>query len=297
MVEISRTRIGWDDARDANRANWDSRVALHVEAYGLERFAEDPDHVSSVVRDDLPVLTAFIRGGSLEGLTLAHLQCHIGSDTVSLARAGASVTGVDFSAPALAAASALGERLGIDATWVETDVLDARAAVTAQLGPVTYDVVYTSIGTIGWLEDLDRWAAQIAGLLADGGVFYIRDGHPMLYTLHDDDEAPLVRFPYFATGEALDTYDAATYAGDGVVASPRSFEFPHALSEVAQALTGAGLALEYLGEGRTLPWRFAERMVDLGDGNFAFPGDEEAMIPCTFTMVARKPPQRELVSC
>lgn len=287
MVEISRTRIGWDDARDANRANWDSRVALHVEAYGLDRFDADPGYLSPVVSDDLPVLARFLPGGSLQGLTLAHLQCHIGSDTVSLARAGAAVTGLDFSAPALEAAAALAGRLGIDARWVEADVLDARAAVTAQLGPVMYDVVYTSIGTIGWLEDLDRWASQIAGLLTDGGVFYIRDGHPMLYTLHDDDAAPLVRFPYFATGEALDTYDAATYAGDGVVASPRSFEYPHALSEVAHALIGAGLSLEHLGEGRTLPWRFAERMVAVGD-SWAFPGEEAAMIPCTFTMVARK---------
>ncbi|NKF33146.1 class I SAM-dependent methyltransferase, partial [Pseudomonas sp. BGM005] len=90
-------------------------------------------------------------GERLAGLDLCHLQCHIGTDTISLARSGAHVTGVDFSAPALRVAAALAERVHVDATWVETDVLDARSAVTGD-----FDVVYTSIGTICWLQDLDR---------------------------------------------------------------------------------------------------------------------------------------------
>lgn len=118
--------IDWDDARQANLQNWDDRVPLHTVAYGLERF-DDPDHFSDVVRDDLPVLTSFLPSQSLHGLDLCHLQCHIGSDTVSLARAGAKVTGVDFSAPALAAAAELAARSGVVATWVETDVLELEA--------------------------------------------------------------------------------------------------------------------------------------------------------------------------
>ncbi|WP_410602731.1 class I SAM-dependent methyltransferase, partial [Bacillus sp. SIMBA_008] len=91
---------------------------------------------------------------------MCHLQCHIGTDTVSLARAGATVTGVEFSRPALRAAAELANRTGTSATWVETDVLDARNVVEGH-----FDVVYTSIGTITWLADLDRWAKQIAALL------------------------------------------------------------------------------------------------------------------------------------
>ncbi len=92
--------IDWGSARDANLANWNDRVPLHVEAYDVERYVEDPGLLSKVVRDDLPVLSRHLPHGSLEGLDVCHLQCHIGTDTLSLARAGARVVGVDFSAPA-----------------------------------------------------------------------------------------------------------------------------------------------------------------------------------------------------
>ncbi len=117
---------------------------------------------------------------------------------------------------ALASARALADRLGVEATWVETDVLDARAAVTGD-----FDVVYTSIGTICWLDDLDRWAAQVAALLRPGGVFFIRDGHPALYALDEDADELVARHRYFADGTAQQWDDAGTYAGDGTVANTR----------------------------------------------------------------------------
>ena len=149
--------VDWAVARDANRANWDERAGLHEVAYGIERYAEGPAYLSTVVSDDLPVLAAHLPQGSLRGLDVVHLQCHIGTDTISLARAGGRMTGVDFSLSSLAAARRLAATTGTEVTWVESDVLDARAAVTGH-----FDVVYTSIGTIGWLGDLGRWADQVA---------------------------------------------------------------------------------------------------------------------------------------
>lgn len=273
--------IDWEAARGANRDNWDDRVPLHESAYGLAAF-DDPAHISDVVRDDLPVLRRFVPNGSLSGLDLCHLQCHIGTDTVSLARSGATVTGVDFSAPALTAAAALAARTGTAATWVETDVLDARTAVKGD-----FDVVYTSIGTITWLEDLDRWAAQIASLMRTGGTFFIRDGHPALYAL--DEEAPTLttRYRYFGDGRAQRWDDDSTYAGDGKVAHPRTYEWPHPLSEIIGALLRSGLRLVHFDEGRTLPWRFTSRMVEV-PGAYAWPEAERDLIPCTYTIVARK---------
>lgn len=176
--------VDWDQARATNRANWDDRVPIHEGAYAIDALS-DPGHRSDVVREDLPALTPWLPNGSLAGLDVCHLQCHIGTDTVSLAREGARLTGVDFSPAALASAAGLASRLGLDVTWVETDVLDARAAVTGD-----FDVVYTSIGTICWLPDLDRWAAQVAGLLRPGGVFFIRDGHPAMYALDEEADEP-----------------------------------------------------------------------------------------------------------
>lgn len=278
---MSDVRIGWEPARDANRDNWDDRVPLHVEAYGIDAF-DDPAHISAVVRTDAAALAPFFPNG-LAGLDVCHLQCHIGTDTVSLARLGARVTGVDFSRPALDAAEALARRHGIEATWVETDVLDARKAVSGD-----FDLVYTSIGTICWLDDLDRWAAQIAGLLRPGGTFYIRDGHPMLYALDETRGELVVRYRYFGDGRAQSWDDDTTYAGDGTVAHPRTYEWPHPTSEVVNALLGAGLRLVRMEEGKTLPWAFSPRMVQLGDEDYAWPEEERDLVPCTFTIVAVK---------
>jgi SAM-dependent methyltransferase len=276
------TDIDWDSARASNLVNWEDRVPLHKEAYGLGAL-DDPGHLTGVVRTDLAALAPFLPDGTVSGLEVCHLQCHIGTDTLSLARAGARVTGVDFSPSALASAAALAARLGLDATWVETDVLDARAAVVG-----SFDLVYTSIGTITWLPDLDRWAAQVAGLLRPGGTFYIRDGHPALYAIDEHADGLQVRYPYFGTGHAQVWDDATTYAGEGTVAHSRTYEWAHPLSEIINSLIGAGLQVLRLDEGRTLPWKFSPRMVEVPDG-FAWPEAERDRVPCTYTVIARKP--------
>ena len=281
-MSTDHVSVDWDQARDTNRANWDDRVPIHEGAYDIDALI-DPAHRSGVVREDLPVLARWLPRGSLDGLDVCHLQCHIGTDTVSLAREGARLTGVDFSPAALDSARALADRLGLDVTWVETDVLDARAAVTGD-----FDVVYTSIGTICWLDDLGRWATQVSELLRPGGVFFIRDGHPALYALDEDADELVARHRYFADGTAQQWDDAGTYVGDGTVANTRTYEWPHPLSEIVNALLGAGLRLRFLDEGRTLPWRFSARMEDTGDGEFAWPGADRDRVPTTFTIVATK---------
>ncbi|MDZ8276299.1 class I SAM-dependent methyltransferase [Microbacterium aquimaris] len=280
-MDENRVEIDWDSARETNLRNWDERVAIHVEGYELHKF-DDPGFLSDVVADDLVALLPFMPAQSLQGLDLCHLQCHIGTDTLSLARAGARVTGVDFSAPALRAAKTLAERLDIDATWIESDVLDARASVTGE-----FDVVYTSIGTIGWLHDLDRWATQIVELLRPGGTFYIRDGHPALFALDEFSEALTTRYAYFGDGRALEWDQESSYAGEGTLVNTRTYEWPHPLSEIFGALLRAGLRILHFDEGTTIPWQFSSRMVEVPHG-FAWPEAERNLIPCTYTIVARR---------
>ncbi|MFF7292498.1 class I SAM-dependent methyltransferase [Microbacterium sp. NPDC008134] len=274
--------IDWAAARDANRENWDDRVPLHAVSYARESF-DDPGHLSDVIRHDVPVLERFLPTRSIVGLDVCHLQCHIGTDTVSLARAGARVTGVDFSAPALETARAFAQEHGVDAQWVETDVLDAGSAVSGD-----FDVVYTSIGTICWLPDLDRWARQIHALLRSGGTFFIRDGHPALYALDEEAPALTARYRYFfGDGTAQVWDDASTYAGGGTVSHTRTYEWPHSLAEIFGALLGAGLRIVHVDEGRTLPWRFSPRMVEV-PGGYAWPEDQRDLLPCTYTIIARR---------
>jgi SAM-dependent methyltransferase len=280
--------ITWDDARAANLANWNDRVPIHTGGgYDVDAFRRDPEHISQVVRTDLAALEPFLPDG-VAGLDLCHLQCHIGTDTLSFARKGATVVGVDFSAPALEAAAALADELRLAAEWVCKDVLDARAAVTEQLGDRTFDLVYTSIGTVWWLNDLDRWAAQIEALLGPGGIFYIRDGHPAMYSL--DDRYPDLRtvYRYFSNGTAQGWDVDGSYIGEGSVENTRNYGYAHPLSEILQSLIGAGLELVMVDEGKTLPWRFSEYMVEREDGDFELPEQQRDLMPLTFTAVARK---------
>lgn len=281
--------LPWEDARAANLANWNDRVEIHTGGgYDMAAFRRDPAHISQVVAVDLPVLERFL-AGSIDGLDLCHLQCHIGTDTLSFARKGASVVGVDFSQPALDAAAAFAVELGHDAEWVATDVLEARAAVSARLGADrAFDVVYTSIGTVWWLNDLDRWAAQVEALLKAGGVFYIRDGHPAMYSVDERRGELVSTYRYFANGSAQGWDVDGSYIGEGSTANTRNYGYPHPLSRILQALIGAGLELVWVDEGKTLPWRFSTFMDEREDGDFELPEDQRDLLPLTFTIVARK---------
>jgi SAM-dependent methyltransferase len=160
------------DWRALNRANWDSRVPVHLASsfYDVAGFRGG----ASTLR---PFELAEV--GSVAGRSLVHLQCHIGLDTLSWARRGALVSGLDFSAPAISAASSLAVSLGLPAEFVVADVYDAVAAFGGQ----RFDVVYTGIGALVWLPDVPRWARVVAGLLAPGGFVYLAEAHPFAQIL------------------------------------------------------------------------------------------------------------------
>jgi SAM-dependent methyltransferase len=272
-----------DDWRSINLANWESRVPLHTAPGGYDLAAfDDPDYLSDVVRYDVPRL------GRLDGRDVVHLQCHIGTDTVSLARLGArSVTGLDFSPSALEAGRALAERAGADVRFVESDVFDA----VATLGGACCDVVYTGIGALCWLPDIRRWADVVAGLLRPGGRLFIRESHPVLWAMSDprDDGLLVIEFPYFETaGTTFVEHD--TYGGSGVVAAPESVIFNHGLGEIFTALTDAGLTVTALEEHREVPWNpLGDSMVPSPEfkGEFILAHDVDRM-PMTYTLQAVK---------
>ncbi|MDQ2849497.1 MAG: class I SAM-dependent methyltransferase [Actinomycetota bacterium] len=291
MGNSSEVDISWESARETNRENWDDRAALHEVDYGVDRYVQDKGYISTVVADDLPVLREHLHRSGLAGADVMHLQCHIGTDTISLARCGAKVTGLDFSSASLAAARRLAAATGTDIKWVQGDVLEASALIDDE-----FDVVYTSIGTICWLADLGRWAGHISALLKPGGVFFIRDAHPVMYAL--DEKAPDLRMTnrYFASERAQTFQDNSTYVGTGTVDHDRTYEWIHPLSEIVGSLLSAGLVIERLDEGRTLPWQFSPRMVSAEGERFSWPEAERERVPCTFTIVARKPDQQAVAS-
>jgi len=276
--------MGTTDWRSINVANWESRVPIHLGPGGYELDAfDDPTHLSSVVSYDLPRL------GRLDDLEVVHLQCHIGTDTVSLARLGAAaLVGVDFSPAALTAARALAARADAAVEFVQADVYDAITA----LGGERFDLVYTGIGAICWLPSVARWAQVVAGLLRPGGRLFMREGHPILWSMSDPrpDGLLVIEFPYFQSEGTLFT-EHSSYAGDGAVASPDSVGFNHGLGEIFGALWDAGLELTAFEEHREVPWNpLGDAMVPssehAGEYVLATGGDR---MPLTYTLQAVKP--------
>ena len=211
-------KAGSADWRNLNLANWDSRGPLHAGPDGYDRGSfDDPGFLSAEVRYDLPKL------GRLDGLDIVHLQCQIGADTVSLSRLGPrSTVGLDFSPAALRAARELAVRARADIAFVEADVVTAVRA----LGADRFDLVYTGIGALCWIPRIGRWADVVAGLLRPGGRLFMREYHPVLWSLSDPrpDGLLVVEYPYFETDGTL-FIEHDTYAGTGAVTSPVSCSF------------------------------------------------------------------------
>jgi SAM-dependent methyltransferase len=271
------------DYRAINRASWDERVPAHAASldYALQRFEEDPEFLSGVVRFDLPRL------GDVGGARGVHLQCHIGTDTISLARLGARMTGLDFSAPAVAQAAALAKRVDAAADFVQADVYDAVDV----LGAGRFDLVFTGIGALCWLPDIRRWAAVVAGLLRPGGRLFLREGHPMLWTLADPrpDALLVVEHPYFETAAPTVWDEGGTYVEtDATFVHNLTHEWNHGLGEIVGALREVGMELAMLDEHDSVPWEALPGQMERLDGGEWRLAERPERLPHSYTLQAVK---------
>lgn len=231
-----------------NKTNWDERAPLHAASadYAVQRFVDEAGYLSDVVQFDRPLL------GDIRGLRGVHLQCHIGTDTLSLARLGAQMSGVDFSPASLAEARTLARRCNTPIDYHESDVFLAAEV----LPQGNFDLVYTGIGALCWLPSIERWAQTVGALLKPGGRLFIREGHPMLWAINEDHHDSLrVELPYFETHEPLVWDDENTYVEtDSPLKATMTHEWNHGLGEIISALLAQGLDITGLVEHQSIPW-------------------------------------------
>lgn len=231
-----------------NKTNWDERAPLHAASadYAVQRFVDDPQFLSEVVQFDRPLL------GDIQGLRGVHLQCHIGTDTLSLARLGAQMSGLDFSSASLAEARTLAQRCNTPIDYHESDVF----AATDVLPRGEFDLVYTGIGALCWLPSIERWAQTVGALLKPGGRLFIREGHPMLWALDEEQRDSLqVAFPYFERSEPLVWDEDTTYVEtESSLKATVTHEWNHGLGEIISALLAQGLEITGLVEHQSIPW-------------------------------------------
>jgi SAM-dependent methyltransferase len=236
-----------DSSARINRARWDERAAAHAASpgYSRQQFIDDGSFLSAVVRFDVPLL------GDIRGLRAVHLQCHIGTDTISLARLGASMTGVDFSPASVVEARRLSDELHAGVEFIEADVHDAVEALDGR----AFDLVYTGVGALCWLPSVSRWAAVVAELLAPGGLLFLREYHPMLWSLDEHrTDALVVEYDYFERAEPMVFDEQGTYVETDVqFQSTITHVWNHGLGEIVTALLEAGMELTGLVEHDSVP--------------------------------------------
>ena len=263
------------DYYDTNKARWNELVGLHAksEEYDLEGFIAGRN---SLHRVELDIL------GDVAGKSLLHLQCHFGLDTINWARLGAKATGVDFSESAIELAREIAKKVGVDAEFVCSNVYDLPEVHEGE-----YDIVFTSIGVLCWLQDIRGWGRIIARYLKPGGVFLLVESHPLMWVLDVEFEALRIKYSYWHSDKPLSWEQDGTYADeDAKVTNKKSYEWQHTVGDVLNSLIKAGLRIREVKEYPHLPWKYLESAEKGPDGYWRIKGDR---LPQMWSVKAVKP--------
>ncbi len=256
----------------ANKELWNQRTAVHKDSsfYNLAGFKAGENVLNAIELNDL---------GDVEGKKLLHLQCHFGMDTLNWARLGAEVTGMDLSDAAIEEARKLNDELGMNAKFICCNLYDLKDHLNEK-----FDIVFTSYGTIGWLPDLNKWAAIVSHYLKPGGTFYIAEFHPVVWMF--DDEFTHIQY-YYENKEMIVTENYGTYTDRNANITGKEYSWNHSISEVLNALIQAGLQIELFNEFMYSPYPCFSKVVETEKGKWHIKG-MEGKIPMVYSIRAVK---------
>jgi SAM-dependent methyltransferase len=263
---------GYEDYRETNRGLWNGWAQLHVRSsfYDVAGFKAGK---SSLMPIEL------VEMGDVASKSLLHLQCHFGMDTLSWARQGARVTGVDFSDEAIRLARSLAEQTGTEARFICSDILELPALLHER-----FDIVFTSYGVLSWLPDLDRWASVIAHYLNPGGTFYMVEFHPVVNML-DEKDGTCLRYDYCHTSVPEQFEEQGSYADRETDFRHAGYVWAHGMGEIVTALISAGLRIEYLHEFPYSVYNVGEWLEEREPGRFVVRG-QTGSVPLHFSIRA-----------
>lgn len=258
-----------------NRRKWDESVPLHVASasYDVPSFLAGRSSLEPLEIREM---------GSVRGKTLLHLQCHFGMDTLSWARLGATVTGVDFSRPAVVAARRLARKARLRATFLESNVFDLPESLDEQ-----FDIVYTAKGVLCWLPDLRAWGGVVARFLKPGGQFFLLEDHPVAEVFSNDTPEFEPTVPYFSPRALREVYDG-TYATGAKMKHRVTYSWVHKVQDVLSALIDNGLQLEVVKEYPYSYWRRYPYMTQDRTGYWHLT-KQEGLVPLMWLVKARRP--------
>jgi SAM-dependent methyltransferase len=256
-----------------NKDRWNERVSIHVKSklYDVDGFLEGRSSLG-----DQEILDM----GNVEGKSLLHLQCHFGLDTLSWARMGAEVTGLDFSEEAIKQARKLAAISNLEARFISANVYDACEMIDEK-----FDIVYTGIGAICWLPDIEKWAHIVANLLKPGGRLFLIELHPVEWIFGDNFD---IKYDYFSDPSGLHITERGTYTdGDQNTLHNELVNWNHNLGAVITALIKAGLTIKRLSETDECPFMRWEIMEKTGNSRYRLPSTYKS-IPLMYSLEAMK---------
>jgi SAM-dependent methyltransferase len=255
-----------------NLAHWDEVTPVHLASpfYRTQAFRQGEVVLDDIARESV---------GDVTGKHLLHLQCHIGLDTLSLARLGAEVTGLDFSPAALEAARSLSAETGVPGRFIQANVLEPPADL------IGFDIVFASWGVHCWIPDMGAWMRTAARALKPGGRLVLLDDHPIRAMVEGD--PPAIAYPYDSS-EALIFEGVGDYSDRNVkLAASKTAEWAHGLGTLVNAAIDAGLVIRRLDELDRVPWRALPQLVECANGYWRLP-DGVPTFPLGFRLLAEK---------
>jgi 2-polyprenyl-3-methyl-5-hydroxy-6-metoxy-1,4-benzoquinol methylase len=238
-----------------NKVCWNTRTDHHIESefYQLDAFIKGANSLNPIELDLL---------GDIKGKKILHLQCHFGMDSLSLARLGAEVVGVDLSDKAIDKAKELTNQLNLDARFICCDLYELPQHLNE-----TFDIVFTSYGTIGWLPDLNKWAAVVSKMLKPSGQFIMADFHPYVWMY--DNNFTKIKYSYFNVETIVET-ESGTYADKEAPIETQSIGWNHPISEILNSLIANGLMIQKFNEYDYSPYNVFPGMEEFSKGQFKF---------------------------
>jgi 2-polyprenyl-3-methyl-5-hydroxy-6-metoxy-1,4-benzoquinol methylase len=257
---------------DANKELWNKRTTVHKNSsfYDVPGFKAGQNVLTPIELSEV---------GEVSGKKMLHLQCHFGMDSLSWARLGAGVTGVDLSDEAIKEAQKLNDEMGLDAKFICCNIYDLKDHLDGK-----FDIVFTSYGVIGWLPDLEKWAEIISYYLKPGGRFYMAEFHPVIWMFDDDFKE--IKYCY-EKREVIETDSQGTYTDRNADIQAKEYGWNHSLSEVLNALVSQGMQIEFLNEYMFSPYDCFNNMVQNNEGNWWIRGLEDK-IPMVYSVKAIK---------
>jgi SAM-dependent methyltransferase len=264
-----------DKEMELNQALWDEWTGVNASSamYRLDAFRQGENVLDSLVLKEM---------GNVAGKSLLHLQCHFGMDTLSWARLGASVTGVDFSSKAISLAKNLSRDLQIPARFIQCNIYDLPSHLEDQ-----FDIVFASYGVLTWLPDLSRWMQIAASYVKPGGFLYLLDGHPITWIFDEKSDNWELCYPYFQQ-EAMICEEEGSYADrTASIQSHTCYQWQHTLGEIVTSACNNGLRIEYLHEFGYSEFQAHPSLIQQENGTWHHP-DGDTRIPMLFSLKAWK---------